>query len=350
MQSPTSGVSQTEVGLSYLDGQFGSYASVLSNFGPFPKTFSGTFVSPTTHNPIVYYEGNSVTGGIPTIVGELTFIELPPLDDTGDDEAVEDALPTLGLEDSMRMILEDLGGLPSTVWDSTSAAAVDLETGSAGGGTYSEEQTTKREALETLLPGYTAGIYKGRDGTLKVARMLLPEEAISSDPPIVIEAKDLLADLIPRRDPGLGLTRLIGVRRNERILTDGDLNKAGLTLTQRARLARLHRYILATGANFAPGYDHVDAAEPLDTRLWFPADGQAEIDFAGRAYAIPRAFYRTRMPFREDIDMLTVVLLKYDRYGMEEGIPVVALPLLEDRVRGEFLEIDFWGPAPYTEF
>jgi hypothetical protein len=341
-------VSPTQVGLTYGDGQFQRYSNCLSNEGPFPKVVTGTFVCEATHAPNVYYAGNDVVGGQPAILGALTFIELPPLDDAGDDEAVEDALPTLGLEDAMRMILEDLGGMAPSVWASEDAAAIDLETGFAGGGVYFENQATRREALERLMPGYTAGIYKGRDGRLRVARMVLPALEISSDMP-VIEAKDFLGPLIPRADPGLGLTRLVGVRRNERVLNDSDLNKLGLTMTQRARLARRHRYVLATGANFAPGLDHVDAADPLDTALWFKADGQATADFAGEAYASGNGFYTARMPYRADIDLMTVVLLQYDRYGMEAGVPAVVVGLVEDRVNGIFEEIEFWGPAPYAD-
>ncbi len=341
-------VSPTQVGLTYGDGQFQRYSNCLSVEGPFPKTITGTFVCEATHAPNMYYAGNDVVGGLPAIVSDWYYTELPPLSDAGDDEEVEDALPTLGLEDAMRMILEDMAGLPSTVWESALAALIDSETGFAGGGVYFEDQATRAEALERLMPGYTAGIYKTREGTIGVLRMPLPEEVIDTDP-IIIEAADLLSPLIPRPDLGLGLTRLVGVRRNERVLNDSDLDKPGLTLTQRARLARRHRYVLATGANFAPGYDHVDAAEPLDTALWFPADGQATADYAGQAYALPRAFYTTRLPYRDDIDLGTVLLLKYDRYGMEEGIAVVVVGLVEDRVNDVFQEIEFWGLAPYAD-
>jgi hypothetical protein len=347
IQTMTTGL-EAEIGLTYGTDRFTAYASVDSTdfwtgnpFGD-PRTYSGTFECIATHFATVYYQGNQVvSGGINARLSGLTFIELPPLNDTGDDEIVEDALPKINLENAMRMIIEEHGGMAASVWNSNDAAAIDA-LGSAGGGTYFADQDTLREALERLMPGYTAGIYKGRDGTLRVMRMKLPEEEIGSDPTIV-DGSTFLRDMIVRRDPGAGLTRQIGVRKNWRPLNDADVDTAQLNPTQRARLAREFRYVLSTGASFAPGYDHVDAAEPLETHLWMPADGQAEIDFAGRAYSIGRAFYAS-------IDIGSVVLLTYDRYGMQAGIPVVVVEVVEDRINDVFESITFWGPAPYEEF
>jgi hypothetical protein len=351
---PSDGVQPT-ICLTYNDGMFQAYASMNSeqfyagNPDGDPRVLIGTFECAFTHLVRVFYEGNAMLVAPDCRISDLTFIELPPLDDTGDDVAVEDALPKLLLEDAMRMIIEGHAGLPSSVWSASDAEAIDVETGYAGGGTYFEEQATRRDALERFMTGYSAGIYKGRDGTLRVARMRLPELEIGSDP-ILIDGSEFLRDLVVRRDPGLGLTRQIGVRRNFRLLTDADVDTAALNPAQRARLAREYRYVLSTGASFAAGNEHVDAADPWGTHLWMPGDGQAEADYAGAAGSLGRAWYETRMPFRADIDVMTVALLTYDRYGMQAGVPVVCIPVVEDRINGVFETILFWGPAPFEEF
>jgi hypothetical protein len=345
-----------EIGLSYSEDRFGAIESIRStrfydgNPDGDPRTYSGTFVSLQTVKPSFFYYGMEDNApGRPGRIRDFTLIELPNINDTGDDEAVEDALPKMGLEDAARMIIETESGLTSEVWDASSAAAIDTETGYEGGGIYSEEQWSRREALERLLPGWGAGLYKTRAGKAAFLRMPIPEEEIGSDP-IIITGDDLLDELVVVRDGGQGLTRQLGVRKNYRILTAAEVDKVALNLTQRARLARPHRYTLATGAPFAPGYEHADGAEVLDTPLWMPEDGQAEIDFWGRYYSIGRAFYLARMPFRSDIDIGTVLLLQYPRYGMSAGIPVFAVPLEEDRINDEFRSIMFCGAAPYEDF
>lgn len=350
MQAVTYTGGTAYVGLGYGGGLAGAY-SVVTNLETLPKTVSGTFLCGVTHKALAFYEGNAVSGGFPAVISGLTFIELPPLDDGGDDDSVEFALPALTLEEGMRMVIEDIAGMDSSVWDSTTAAAIDLETGYTGGNYYSGDQVTRREAIEAMLAGYTASVYRARDGRLAVARAVLPEEVGESAYSFTLTQADMLSEMLPIRDDARGLSRRMGLRRNERILTDADVDTAGsgVTLRLRAKFARRHRQVASSAGPLAPGYEHAETAEILDTRLMYIADAQPEIDFSARAYAIGRSFYRVRIPLDDDIDVMSVGTVAYNRYGMQDGIPMVVAQITEDRVN-DTMDLLLWGPSPYEDF
>jgi hypothetical protein len=355
MTQTDGGGSAAIVGLTYIDGQFGAYFSVNSNVfyqdnpSGLARTYSGTFTAPITHYAQVFYTGNSFTGGTDCHISALTFIELPPIDDTEEDDAVEDAIAAfaLPLEDMLRAIIEERGGFSSTVWDSATAAAIDTATGYTGSGFHATAQAQVRDAVEEVLDGYTASIFPGRDGVLRVARLIAPENVATENRYGELRMTRMLSELIPRRDDAPGLTRSMGARQNELVLSDADLqtNDPDVTLRLRRKLARTHRFVVTTGVPFAAGYEHAEVAEYVGTRLVMAADAQAEMDRVGEIYAYERSFYEVECIYLDDLEVGDVLTVYYDWYGFSEGVALLVVGIEEDRIN-RTMRLTLWGLAP----
>jgi hypothetical protein len=343
------------VGLTYIDGQFGSYFSLnSSNFydgNPFglARTYSGTFTAPITHYAQVFYTGNSFAGGTDCHVSALTFIELPPIDDSGDDETVENAIAELALplEDMLRAIIEERGLFGSTVWSDTDAAAIDTATGYTGSGYHANQQAQVRDAISEVLDGYTASVFPGRDGVLRVKRLIAPEDVAVADRYGELRMTRMLSDMIPRRDDAPGLSRSMGARRNELVLNDSDLQTADpdVTLRLRRRLARTHRFVQTTGVPLAAGYEHAEVSDYVGTRLVMSADAQAEINRIGAIYASERSFYAVECMYLDDLEVGDVLTVYYDWYGFENGVALLVIEIEEDRINGT-MRLVLWGLSP----
>ena len=336
------------VGFTYQNDQFGYYYQVTSLDGPGVYTF--TYTPASTHDIIIFYYGNNIVAGRDCQIRAVTVTNIPALDDSVDDDVIDEEIAALALplESICRQIIEDRGRKPAALWDSTTAADIDTDTGYTGQGFHAVEQITIRDALEQVLTGYTAGIYVGRDGKIKLTRMVFPEDVATSEYAFSLSEDDFLSPLIPSRDEAAGLSRSMGVMRNERTLTDTDLvtDEIAVTMRLRRKLGRRHRNIMTSGAPFAAGYDHAEAAQPVDGRLVMPADGQAEIDRICAGYGRARAFYTTSMMLNTAVDIGAIGLLTYDRYGLSEGVPVMVVSIRENPITQRMSQVTFWGLAP----
>lgn len=353
---PPNGPSTTSpiVGLTYFSGMFGAYASVNGNNfrdgnpAQNPREFSGTFTCAVTHTPNVFYEGNELTTGTCRIRA-LTFIELPPLDDTADEDAVEDSIAALALplEDMLRAIIEERALFSSSIWSDTDAAAIDTATGYTGSGYCAIQQATTRDAIAEILDGYTASMFLDRSGVLRVKRLIAPESVAVGSRYGELRTTRMLSDLIPQRDDAPGLTRSMGARKNELVLSDADLDTADadVTLRVRRRLARTHRYIQTTGTPLAAGYEHAEVADYIGTRLVMSADAQAEADRIGAIYASGRSFYTVDVVYQDDLEVGDVLTVYYPYYGFSEGVALMVVGIEEDRI-AQRMTLTLWGLAP----
>jgi hypothetical protein len=309
----------------------------------YPITYSGIYVPAVSHGVTVYYDANNVAAGQACLIEGMTFIELDPVDDTEPDDVVEDALEPLTLSAMLQELIETRGGLDSSAWQQSDAEALDSETGYRGLGLYVREQLSIRECIDAILDGYTAGVYSD-EGVLRIARLVAPEDEASE---ASIGITDLLTPPLPAWDEMPGLSRQMGVRRNERILEDADLvtDEVAVTLALRRKLGRRHRFVTVYGGPLAPGYDHAEAAEPVGTRLVRQSDGQAEINRIGEIAATPRFFWSFTMWDRPEIKPGMIVTLTYPRFGLDAGVK-----LLVKRVRRKRLaktaEVILWGTGP----
>ncbi len=307
----------------------------------------GVYTPVATHDVFVYYEANNYAGGagLDCIVSLVEFIELPNVDDTGTDDEVEEALVPLPLAEIMRQAIEVRGQLPASSWSQASAAAIDTASGYLGLGFHTTEPVTVRQALDAILDSYTASVFPSRAGVLQVARLIAPEDAT---PDGALDAADMLSPPLPRWDAAPGLTRQLGARRNERILTDSDLvtDEVAVTLRLRRKLSRQHRFVLTYGGPLAAGYEHADTAPPIGTRLVKAVDGQAEIVRVGEIYATARAFYGpVKVASRNDIELGDVLTVTYPRWGLDAGRPLLVVGIRESLL-GDTREITLWGAAP----
>lgn len=310
----------------------------------------GVYTPVSTHDVYLYYSANNFVGGtgLDCIVSLAEWIEIPAVDDTGTDDEVEEALVPLPLAEMMRQIIEVRGRLPSTSWAQASAAAIDTASGYQGLGFHTVEPVTVRQALDAILDSYTASVYPDRNGVLQVMRLIAPEDAT---PDGTLDESEMLTPPLPRWDEAPGLTRQLGARRNERILTDTDLvtDEVAVTLRLRRKLARQHRFVLTYGGPLAPGYDHADTAPPIGTRLVKREDGQAEIERVGEIYSRSRSFYGpVRVAGRSDIEIGQVLTTTYPRFGLDAGRALLVVGIRESLL-GDTREVLLWGLSPEEE-
>jgi hypothetical protein len=346
IQGYTITVHPATVGFSYLDSMFGAILSANTATGPGHYATVYTNTAAVDLDFYIFYQGNNVAGGTDCIIENARAVEIVEVDDTlADDEVEEDiAAMAVPLASIARSLIEERSKLPASYWDEASAEAIDYATGYTGQGFHAVSQITRREALNELLNGYTAGVYLSKDNVLTFARLVAPEDETAT---ATITKNDMVSEMIVRPDTAPGLSRRMGVRRNEVILTDSDLvtDVSDVTMRLRRKLARRFRAIVASGAPLAPGYEHADQAAPVDTRLVVTADARAEITRVCGMYTKARAFYDLDLVGRSDLEVCQVVSVEYPLYGTVNMLitRIRDLPL-EDRQK-----VTCWalGPGEY---
>jgi hypothetical protein len=354
MQAYTAGLN-AEVGFTRTDDLFNAFWSMSSvnfyagNPTGAPRTFSFLYAPPIAHGVNLFYHGNSVVGGTPADIVNVKFEEIPPVDDGTDDE-VENAIAALAmpLEDMLRALTITRGPFTEADVNLADAAYIDTVTGYTGTGFHSDEQALAGPAIDEVLVGYTACLYEAIDGTLRVARLIAPEDVPEEDRFGELRPSRMWMDsnLVPRRDDAPGLTRSMGARRNERVLQDGDLRTTnpGVTLRLRKKLSRSHRFIETSATPLAAGYEQAEAADYIGSRLTMPADARAEIQRVTEIYAVDRAFWSVECDYIEGLDLNHVLTVFYPFYGFADGIALMVVGMEEDRIN-RTMSLTLWGLA-----
>lgn len=337
--------------LCQADSQFSEFATIngplIDGFVDDPTDYVFMHTALVDHGLWIFYTGNSVALGQDCIISAVSATIIPPPVEDGDEDETDEELAALALPlaDMLEQGIETRGGFDSTVWDRASAEAIDTASGYAGQGFWATDQVTLSEYVDTLLDAYTACAFRGDDGRLTFARLVAPEnETATGD----IGLADILTPPLPRWDEMRGLTRQAGARRNEFVFDDSDLASDLTAVGWRARrkLTRRHRIIATSGARTAPGLEHAETAEPLDTRLLLRADVQAELDRVLRIAGKARSFYG---PF--DIvepgrfALGQIVTLTYPRFGLDTGRKVMIVRITKRRL-ARTGQITCWGLSP----
>lgn len=355
MQAYTAGLNAV-FGFSLLTDLFSAYWAVQSvnfyagNPSGAPRSYTFIYQPPIAHAVNLFYHGNSVVGGTPTDIADVKFVELPPVDD-GDDDEVENAIALLAmpLEDMLRALLIERGPFTTGDVNLADAAYIDGVTGYVGTGYHAREQALADDAADEVLVGYTACLFESIDGTIRVARLIAPEDVPVEDRFGELRPSRMWADsnLVPRRDDAPGLTRSMGARRNERVLSDGDLRttSSGVTLRLRTKLSRSHRFIETSAVPLAQGYEQAEAADYIGSRLTMPADARAEIERVTEIYSVDRSFYTVECDYIEGLDLNHVLTVFYPFYNLEEGDAMLVVGMEEDRIN-RTMSLTLWGRSP----
>lgn len=350
----TTVISQNIIGLASGPSPFSMFWSLAgvpqSDVASLIGTYTGTYAPAFDHEVYIYYKANNrdslVTGLtlIGCLVGMVEIVEIIPIDEDLGDDIIEEALDPLPLAPMLRQILQVRGGFPSSFWSEADAAAIDYETGYAGQGFHSRDQIQIRQAVDSVLLGYTASIYLDRNGVVRISRLRAPENETAT---FELSLNDFIGDLVPYRDDAPGLTRDFGVRRNERPLTEGELatDEVDVDMRLRKKLSRRHRYVVTSGAPLAPGYEHAEAQDPLDSRFVRIEDGQAEIDRINELYTVDRGFFKGRVWLKDSIDVDAIGTVSYPKYGLASGLNLLVVDMTEDRVNNQ-AEVLLWGLLP----
>lgn len=326
-------------------GIAGRATSVLTGEVTLPYTFRAVIAPLSTIDVTLGYLGNNVIApGTDCEVSALTVLELDTPDDSDPDDELDEALYPLPLAEMLRQMIEVRGRFDADVWSTTDAEAIDTATGYAGTGYHSRSQAKVIDALREILHSYCASPYLDSTGTLRFLRLFAPEDATADG---TLDEGDILTPPLPRLDEAKGLTTTIGVRRNERILTDADLvtDDVDVTLRLRRKLGRQYRFIRTYGGPLAPCYEHARTADLLESRLVKPDDGRDEIGYVCGLYQRPRSFYG---PFevagRSDLEIGQVMTTTFDGFGLENGkkLAVVGLRRL---LNSDTQWVTLWGLA-----
>ena len=261
-----------------------------------PRIFEGVYTPAVNHAPIIWWRDSAINSPytISAVISKVQFVELPEPEDGSEDE-IEAEIAALArpLEDMLRQGIEERCGLSPSVWDSASAAAVDVATGFEGQGYWAHNQTVLRDYINELLAPYTASAFEASDGKLTIARLVDPEASATTGADIT--GSDILNDPLPEWDEMPGLTCSIGCRKNEHVFSADELGDA-LPWAARPKLTKPYRYVRRYGGPLAAGLEHARAASTLDSRLVLPDEAQAAIDHAGALASVSRNFFTIRVP------------------------------------------------------
>lgn len=233
-----------------------------------------------------------------------------------------------------------------SAWASTDAAAIDTASGYAGVGYYAADGGTPRDALDAMLPSYTADWWQDGDGVLRLTRLIDPDTALVADLAFDLDWRELKGDLIVRPDLAPNLTRRMAYQPNAVPLSSGDMitDLEQLPPVIRQQLRGAFRGQVYAGGPLASRYVRAEAAAPMQSRFDRRADAQAEIDRVVALYAVPRNFYMGRLTARTDITFRPgqIGRITYPRYGLQAGRQVLVTSVSSNPVTGDHT-VSFWG-------
>lgn len=238
-----------------------------------------------------------------------------------------------------------MGRLEKSAWVATDCAAIDAATGYAGIGYYAGNAITGRDAMNAILPSYSAACYQDPNGALRFTRVLAPE-SYAGAPAFDLGEADLAEDLLCVPDDAPNLTRRMAYRPNAQALAASDLVTDVVDVPQwrRDELAGLFRAQVYGAGALHPHYRRADAADPVIALFWRAADAQAEIDRVVAIYREQRFFYRVSV--RGDQELAPqpgqIGRITYRRYGLGAGKQVLVRRVERNPATGDVV-LTVWG-------
>lgn len=238
-----------------------------------------------------------------------------------------------------------MGRLGKSAWVATDCAAIDAATGYAGIGYYAGNAITGRDAMNAILPSYSAACYQDPNGALRFTRVVAPESSAGAAA-FDLGEDDLAEDLLCVPDDAPNLTRRMAYRPNAQALAASDLVTDVVDVPQwrRDELAGLFRAQVYGAGALHPHYRRADAADPVIALFWRAADAQAEIDRVVAIYREQRFFYRVSV--RGDQELAPqpgqIGRITYSRYGLGAGKLVLVRRVERNPATGDVV-LTVWG-------
>jgi hypothetical protein len=155
-------------------------------------------------------------------------------------------------------------------------------------GFHVEREARGLDLLRLLLDTWAATAIERRDGTIAIQRIEPPETLMPKGwitPDMMTRAPVCELDRAP------GLTTRVGVQKNCRVLSGGDLADA-VPPAWRAQLTQPYRVVVQSSVQLPSVYRRAADAAILDTAHDDPDAARAEIDRVARIYTRPRWIHR----------------------------------------------------------
>jgi hypothetical protein len=238
-----------------------------------------------------------------------------------------------------------MGRLGKSAWMAADCAAIDAASGYAGIGYYAGNAITGRDAMNAILPSYSAACYQDPNGALRFTRVVAPE-TFHGAPAFDLGESDLAEDLLCVPDDAPNLTRRMAYRPNAQALAASDLVTDVVDVPQwrRDELTGLFRAQVYGAGALHPHYRRADAADPVVSLFWRAADAQTEIDRVVAIYREQRFFYRVSV--RGDQELAPqpgqIGRITYGRYGLEAGKLVLVRRAERNPATGDVV-LTVWG-------
>lgn len=238
-----------------------------------------------------------------------------------------------------------MGRLGKSAWMAADCAAIDAASGYAGIGYYAGNAITGRDAMNAILPSYSAACYQDPSGALRFTRVVAPE-TFGGAPAFDLGESDLVEDLLCVPDEAPNLTRRMAYRPNAQALAASDLVTDVVDVPQwrRDELTGLFRAQVYGAGALHPHYRRADAADPVVSLFWRAADAQTEIDRVVAIYREQRFFYRVSV--RGDQELAPqpgqIGRITYGRYGLEVGKLVLVRRAERNPATGDVV-LTVWG-------
>jgi len=283
---------------------------------------------------------------VPPAIGSIQIIHYDDTFSPDPRSTVPANLQAIRLADCLHELIDVRAARQGLTWSSADASAIDTATGYAGVGIYLQGGETVRQALDIVLPSYTACAWSDASGMLRFTRMIAPESVALGARAGTIDINALDGDLVPQQDTAPGLSTQMGVRRNWASSSDGDLVVASLNfpLVVRQGMLRAYQLNVSTAAQLSGAYRHALYAAPAASCFDRQADGQAEIDRIGQIYTVPRWFYSATVELEAlpTLDLGQIWTLVYPKYGLADGKAVMVIDFEPDLLANT-ANIILWG-------
>ena len=247
---------------------------------------------------------------------------------------------------TLQQAMDDImGRIGVTAWASADCAAIDAACGYAGVGYYAGNAVTGRDAMNAILPSFSAACFQDAGGVLRFTRVVAPE-SFTGVPAFELDEVQLSEDLVRVPDDAPNLTRRMAYRPNAQALTLSDLVTDVVDVPQwrRDELVGLFRAQVYGAGALHPHYRRADAADPVISLFWRAIDAQAEIDRVVAIYREQRFFYR--LAVRGDQSLAPqpgqIGRIAYSRYGLEAGKLVLVRRVERNPTTGDVV-LTVWG-------